>query len=375
MEKEIRVLQFGTGNFGRGGQSTIIYNFGMELAKKNIIFDYFIDKISDPLYEKKINEVGGKVYNLNIYNKNLITQIKKLIYLNKILTKEKYKIVHLNTSNIYSATVLVIFFKIKKIEKIIIHSHNTGVVITKKIKILIHNLLKNIIFSVGDEFLACSELAAEWFYPKKYMDKIKIINNGIDVKKYKFSMETRKNIRKKLNLENKFVIGNIGRFSYQKNHEFLIQIFNEIQKIKENSILLLIGTGELEHKIKEQIENLQLRDKVLFLGITNEVEKYLQAMDIFCFPTRFEGLGIVAIEAQAAALKVIVSDRVPLEVKLTKYLEFFSLENSAKEWAEKVLEYKDGYLRNDTSKEIIAKGYSLQGVARILEKIYLGSTV
>ncbi|WP_300622525.1 hypothetical protein, partial [uncultured Fusobacterium sp.] len=86
MEKEIRVLQFGTGNFGRGGQSTIIYNFGMELAKKNIIFDYFIDKISDPLYEKKINEVGGKVYNLNIYNKNLITQIKKLIYLNKILT-------------------------------------------------------------------------------------------------------------------------------------------------------------------------------------------------------------------------------------------------------------------------------------------------
>lgn len=371
MEKTVRVLQFGTGNFGRGGQSTIVYNFGMELAQKNIIFDYFIDKISDPIYEKRINELGGKVYNLNIKKKNIITQIKKMLYLNKILSKEKYKIVHLNSSNIYSAIILVIFFKIKKIEKIIIHSHSTGIAITKKIKILIQKLLKNIIFLLGDEFLACSKLAAEWFYPQKYLDEIKIVNNGIDIKKYKFSMETRDIIRRELNLEKKFVIGNVGRFSESKNHKFLIEIFTEIEKQEKKVILLLIGEGELKKQVKIQVEELKLQNKVIFIETTNEVEKYLQAMDVFCFPTKFEGLGIVAIEAQAAALKVIASDKVPLEAKLTEYLEFFSLDKSAKEWAKKVLEYKNGYKRKDMSKEIRNKGYSIKDSVEILERIYL----
>ena len=134
---------------------------------------------------------------------------------------------------------------------------------------------------------------------------------------------------------------------------------------------MLIGNGELEKKIKEQVKKLKLEDKVIFLGTTDKVEDYLQIMDIFVFPSRFEGLGLVAIEAQAAALKVIASDRIPLEAKLSDYLEYVPLNKSSKEWAEKILEYKNGYERIDISKLIERKGYSIRNSAKELEKIYL----
>ena len=240
-----------------------------------------------------------------------------------------------------------------------------------KIALLKHNILKKILPLMTDEFLACSKLAGEWLYPEKYLDRVKIINNGIDIEKYKFNLEIRNQLKKEMNLEEKFVLGHIGRFSYSKNHKFLIEIFNEVQKIEKESILLLIGNGELEEKTKDQVKQLNLEEKVIFLGTTDKVESYLQIMDVFVFPSQFEGLGLVAIEAQTAALKVIASDKVPLEAKLSDYLEYFSLNKNSKEWAEEILKYKNSYERKDMTKEIEKVGYSIKSSAKELEKIYL----
>lgn len=368
MKKPIRILQFGTGNFGRGGQSTIILNLGMKMNNEEFIFDYYVNEISDEKYIDIINEKGGKVFISKFSKINFITRIKKFIEINKII--KGYKVIHINTDNSFFPFVVGIIGKINKVEKIVIHSHSikfNG----KILRVIGHRILKFFLPLIGNEFLACSKKAAKWLYPRKILNKIKIINNGIDVEKYKFDLKKRKELREKMNLKNKFVLGNIGRFSYVKNHKFLIEIFNEIQKKEKESILLLIGNGELEHEIRKQVEQLNLKDKVIFLGITDKVEEYLQIMDVFIFPSNFEGLGLVAIEAQAAALKVIASNNIPEEVKLTDYLEFLSLKKSQKIWCEKILQYKNNYERKDTSKIIEKKGYSISNSVKNLKEVYM----
>lgn len=376
MNKPKRILQIGAGNFGRGGLSTIVLNFNLNQNKEKIVFDYILENgISDEKYRKIIEEYNGKIYEIPNNKKGRLNRMKFYLKLAKFLRKSKYEIIHIHLSVVTLRTVIYqILGKFLGNSKIILHSHSTGIDMNKgnRDKVLIkHNILKRIQPLLADEFLACSRLAAEWLYPQKYLDKVKIVNNGIDIKKYQFDSKKRNELRQRINLKNKFVVGNIGRFSYQKNHEFLIKIFNEIQKIEKNSVLLLIGNGELEGKIKEQVKILGLQDKVFFLGVTDRVEDYLQVMDVFCFPTRFEGLSVVSIEAQAAALKVLISDNVSLEAKLTEYLEYFSLDKSPKEWAEKVLEYKKWYERKDVSELIKEKGYSIEYSAKVLEKIYL----
>lgn len=373
MKKPVRVLQFGTGNFGRGGQSTIVLNFGMMVDNKKVIFDYYVDKISDEKYIEIIEKKGGKIFVSKFSKKKLfLIRIKKFFEINKII--KNYEIIHINTDNAFSPFVIGILGKINGVKKIIIHSHSTGTN-RKKGKALLQNILKLFLPLIGNKFLSCSKQAAEWLYPQKYQNKVKIINNGINTEKYKFNLEKRNYLRKGMSLENKFILGHVGRFSYPKNHEFLIEIFNEIQKVEKESVLLLIGNGELEQKIKKQVKKLKLEDKVIFLGTTDKVEDYLQIMDVFVFPSRFEGLGLVAIEAQATALKVIASDRIPLEAKLSDYLEYVPLNKSSKEWAEKILEYKNGYERMDISKLIERKGYSIRNSAKELEKIYLGEKI
>lgn len=371
MNKSKRILQIGTGNFGRGGLSTIVLNFGLNQNSNKIVFDYLIlNRTSDEKYKVQIENKKGKVIELKEKSK-----LKRLYSLIIFFKENKYEIIHIHISQAKIGTLIIQFlFKICGGKKVILHSHSSGIDINKgnrKIALLKHYILKRILPLMTNEFLSCSKAAKEWLYPKKYWSRVKIINNGINIEKYKFDLKKRNQIRKEMNLENKFVLGHIGRFSYSKNHKFLINIFNEVQKIEKESILLLIGNGELEQEIRKQVEQLNLENKIIFLGTTDEVEEYLQIMDVFIFPSKFEGLGLVAIEAQTAALKVIASDKIPKEVKLTEYLEFLSLNESEKKWAEKILRYRDYYKREDMRDKIKKAEYSIKQSAKKLEEIYL----
>ena len=256
------------------------------------------------------------------------------------------------------------------------HSHNDRMSKDKKLY-YIHLGLQKIIrylwkFIVDYRF-ACSNNAAEWMFSKYDIEnsKVKVINNGIDEKKFIYNEKMRLEYRKKLNLKNKFVMVHVGRFTYQKNHEFLIDIFNSVYLKYDKSVLLLIGEGVLEDKIKEKVELLKLQNSVIFYGLSDEIYNILQAADVFVFPSHYEGLPVVGIEVQAAALMSVASDNITNEIKITDYWKSISLDKSSEEWAEIVLNYKDGYARRDTSEEIKKAGFSSLEISKSLEALYL----
>ena len=177
-------------------------------------------------------------------------------------------------------------------------------------------------------------------------------------------------MRNVLGFENKFTVGHIGSFSHPKNHKFLIEIFHQISKRNHNSILLLIGDGELRPKIQRTVFKLGLTENVVFTGVRSDIPELLQAMDILVFPSLFEGLPITLVEAQAAGLKVIASDTITEEIRLTDLVELISLRQSASHWAEKVLQYKGGYNRINVCPEISKAGYDVEGEVNWLEQFY-----
>ena len=174
-----------------------------------------------------------------------------------------------------------------------------------------------------------------------------------------------------MKVDNKFVIGNIGRFSIQKNHEFLLDIFNEVLKKNPNAVLLLIGDGPLENKIKEKTKNLGIEKSVIFYGTTSSTNKLYQAMDCFVLSSLFEGLPIVLVEAQAAGLKTLCSDAITQEAKITGLLDYLPLSGTQEKWAEKILSYNDRYERKDLFKEVKNAGYDIKQSAKRLEEIYV----
>ena len=217
------------------------------------------------------------------------------------------------------------------------------------------------------DFAACSRHAGEWMFGKN--SSFKIIHNAVDLSKYAFNQDVRDNIRNKLGINDKFVIGHIGRFCYQKNQEFLIDIFNEIHK-STDAVLLMIGSGKTESFIKSEIHKLGLDDKAIFIGNTLDVNEYYQAMDFFVLPSRVEGLGMVAVEAQVSGLPVICSTEVPDEVAITNLVTFCPLSEPASEWAKLILSHKV-FERRDTTNEIRNAGYDITKEAKILENYYL----
>ena len=223
------------------------------------------------------------------------------------------------------------------------------------------------------EYFACSKLAAEWKYPKSVINKEKyvIIENAIDKSKFYYSEDIRKKTREELHIEDKFVVGHIGRFSLQKNHSFLIDIFNEISKEREDAVLILAGVGELQEEIKEKVKILGIDKKVMFLNIRKDVNEILNAMDIFVLPSFFEGLPVVGVEAEATGLPVYTSENVTRELPIKEISHFYSLEDSAKDWADNILQSYCGFTRKSTTEKIIKNGYEIATAAKKLENIYL----
>lgn len=199
------------------------------------------------------------------------------------------------------------------VEKIIIHSHNNNIP-KGIIKKTLNFINKKLLINKGNVFLACSEESGKWLYGNNV--NFEIINNAIEMEEFKFDKEKRDKIRRQYNLEDKFVIGHVGRIEKEKNHEFLIDIFKEIKQKNNNARLLLVGEGSLENKIKQKVKDDSLENDVIFIGNSHKVSDYYQAMDVFVFPSLAEGLGIVLIEAQSNGLKCFTTkNKVPKEAE------------------------------------------------------------
>ena len=254
----------------------------------------------------------------------------------------------------------------------IAHSHNAGFQTNSKMKTIVGNIFKKNLLKYTTDYFACSKLAGEWLFNEDIVksDKFKVIHNGVDLKKYSFNDKIRNDIRKKYNIDNNtIVIGHVGRFVEQKNHEFLLNVFKEYNHLNPTSKLLLVGTGPLEVDIKKKVKELNLFDKVIFTGFKSDVNNYMQAMDLFVLPSKFEGLGLVLIESQASGLSCFTSkDVVPKEAHVSKLLTFIKLDNNAKEWADII--YKSNLTRTDVSREIRENGYDINDTTLELQNFY-----
>lgn len=368
MRKPIRVLHYGMSS-NVGGIESFIMNVYRNIDKRKFQFDFLA--FENPIaYDDEIKELGGRIYYLTSRRENFIENHKQLVAFFKEHLEYKNVHVHINTCSYIKPIIMASNYGNRNI---IVHSHNEWKGSNLRTK-LMHNLNKSKVVKRASHLIACSDVAGNYMFKTNNSvsnSNFKIIKNAIDSQQYRYDSKIRKEMRESLALEGKFVIGHVGRFSYQKNHDFILDVFKRIHQQDSNSILLLVGNGELEEKIKDKINKLKLEKSVQMLGIRNNIPQLLQAMDVFLFPSHYEGLPFTLIEAQAAGLPCVISDEISEEVCLTKCIEFKSLNESAKEWAKFILKYKNNNGRIDTLQEIIESGFEINSQIEELEKIYV----
>lgn len=359
-----------------GGITSMVLNLAEELAQTEVVFDYLTFREQEELNEKRALSYGGKklVVPKDRYKNILIRAVYKFVKTIAVLKKEEADIIHINASFPYDIFV-GISAKLAGIPSVVFHSHNSDMNRKNVWEKMFMLVCKFFIPLFSDYNLACSESAAGFMFPKKILrqHQYSVLKNGICTSRFLYSRQIRTQYREKWNLQGKFVVGHVGRFTEQKNHRFLLEIFQEIKKKETESVLLLLGTGPLEEEIREMAEHKGLADSILFLGITDQVAEWMQAMDSFVLPSLYEGLPFAAIEAQACGLPVILSDRITREAKVTEPVEYISLETGAKAWAERILVYKDHPRdRNAAQQYIKQAGFDISDTAVQLLNIYRG---
>ena len=360
MTEPIRVAQMMT-DMNYGGVEMVVMNYYRHIDRTKVQFDFFALEGSAVPQREEIERLGGRVYIVPKYT-HLSAYEKEII---RLFKQNQYKIVHshMNTLSVFS------LWGAKKagIPNRIAHNHSTaGKGETKKN--IIKYALRPFAKIYPTKLCACSRYAGEWLYGKNA--EFQVFNNAIDLSRYSYDPQKAAAVRKELGLEDKLVVGHIGRFCYQKNHDFLIDIFNEIHKQRQEAVLLLIGEGELEQDIRNKVKELGLTDSVRFMGKQKDTSKFYQAMDCFVLPSRYEGLGVVAIEAQACSVPVICSTAVPKDAKITSSVRFIGLDESCSNWADCVLDVIKTQMKRNEREEVRKAGYDIEVEAKKLTDFY-----
>lgn len=365
-EEPIRIAHI-VGKWLGGGVEAVIMNYYRHIDRTKIQFDFLCDEDSTNIPYEEIEKIGGKVLLIPPYQ-DVVKYHKEL---KKVLQDGNYRVVHshINTLSVFSLCAA----KSAGVPVRIAHSHSTTNKKEKK-KNLMKQVLRLFSKTFATDYMCCSELAGRWLFgDKEYNEEnVYLLNNAIDLEKFKYDESLRKKKRKELGIKNStLVIGHIGRFVAQKNHDFLIDIFNEIHKQNADSILLLAGQGPLVDDIKNKVKELRLEDNVKFLGQRKDANELYQAFDVFLLPSLYEGLPVVGVEAQAVGLLCYLSDDMTKETKVLDTTKFMSLNDNANEWASNILRDINKYKRIDTSKEMTAKNFNIKEEAKKLEEYYL----
>ena len=368
MKYPIRILHV-FGSLNRGGAETMVMNLYRNLDRDKIQFDFVMHCTGKCDYNEEIEKLGGRIFSVpRFHGTNYFQYIAA--WNGFFQEHREYRIIHghvRSTASIYLGIA-------KKYGLVTIaHSHSTSS--GKGIRAAAKNILQYPIRYRAEYLFACSRGAGRWLYGKKAVSKpnFRIVNNAIETEKYAFNLAVRSRMRKTLGLEDKFVVGHVGRFHPSKNHAFLLEIFYATLRKDRNAVLLLVGDGELCPQIEEQIGELGLKDHVILTGVRSDVPELLQAMDVFVFPSLYEGLGIVTVEAQAAGLPCFVSEAVPKEAYLTELIRCIPLSAAPEIWAETILECRDGFVRKDASGQVAVAGYDIRETAEKLQNFYLGA--
>ena len=366
MQKPIRILNLFT-IMNRGGAETMVMNYYRNIDRTKVQFDFMVHRKEEGAYDDEIESLGGKIYRMPAIRPWSDASYRKEI--RKFYAEHKeYRIIHSHMSELG-------YYDFSEAERAgipirICHAHNRPYGIDLKTPFRWY--YKRRIMPHITHMFMCGEESGEWLFGKKNKDKFIQLNNAIDAEKYTYNCVKRQEIRETFGIsENQIVVGHVGRFDPQKNHKFIIDIFAEVQKQDKNAVLLLVGDDKsaIGKEIHQKVEQLGLQN-VIFTGVRSDVSDLMQAMDVFLFPSLFEGLSVASVEAQAAGLPVLISDGVPIECKKTNLVRQINLKSGATVWAEAVINAAK-IQRKNTFEEIKNAGFDIKENVLKLQEFYI----
>lgn len=334
-----RILVFGITE-NPGGVESFLMNYYRNIDRTKVQFDFLCNTHKPVAYEEELLKLGGHVYHITARSEDYRKYQKELeeFFQN---TKGRFRAIWVNVSSLANIDYLK-YAKKYGIQRRIIHSHNSRNM-DSFLRGVVHRINRGQVRKYATDFWACSEEAADWFYRGKIRSNAVLVHNAIEVEKYAFSMEKRTAIRQRLQWQNNYVIGNIGRLHFQKNQEFILDIFAILVQKAPAFRLVLVGGGEDEAKLRKKAGEYGISDAVFWAGVQEDIGGWLSAFDLFLFPSLFEGLSVVALEAQANGILSLASEGViPEEVRVNNNFYFMSLSHTAEEWAEQIIEMRKG---------------------------------
>lgn len=370
--KVIRVLHV-IGKMNHGGAEIMIMNYYRNIDRSVVQFDFVETSLEKAAFDDEILSLGGRIYNCPFFNGLNYIEFKK--WWNKFFEEhaEEYHIVH---GHIGSSASIYLSIAKKYGLYAIAHSHDTSISRSNFLYSITFRCLSYRTRYIADYFFGCSKAAIIDRFGEKTAngEKSKVLPVAIDVDRFVYNEKIRLEIRKELGLESAFVIGHVGRFVPVKNHAFLLEVFDQFLKLHKEAKLLLIGDGETRSKIEAKAKYMGIFDACIFLGICNNVNEIIQAMDIMVFPSIYEGLGITLIEAQASGLPCIISQGVPEESMVVKQIcKRVSLEDPVLKWVQEVGNSMN-IEREAHKEEIVSAGYDIKEMAKWLQKFYCKHT-
>lgn len=363
----IRVLNLFT-TLDNGGVESFLLNYYTHMNRNLIQYDFVVPGEKIGFLEERFIKMGCNVFHVPTFHQNPITQIYKIAH---IIKNGQYDIVHCHG---YKSAIGLILGKIEGVNTRIIHSH-----MAYEDEDFSQKVIKVVVTFIINQFatvkLACGIDAARWLFGEKSLQdgQVTVVNNAINIHDFLFDIQARNKIRKSLNIENDFVIGNVARLSYQKNQEFLLEVIGNLSNKIPNIKLIFVGNGEDYNILKGKVRELDIEDKVIFLGIRKDVKDLLSAFDAFVLPSRYEGLPVVLAEAQASGVPSLVSDQVTQEIKVTNQIEYIPL-NVAKWEIELIKLYRKRKenirIRLDEGEKMLGGAYDIEFQVLNLMKIY-----
>ena len=341
-----------------GGAETFLMKILRCLPYPQYGFD-FVVSAAGGCYEAEVLARGGKIHVVPKRTQDVFGAVSGIY---SAVKNNKYEYVLKLGSR--SVAVLDLFVaKCAGAKRVAIRSCNAPTELSTKDKVL-HRILRPLLNVISDVKIAPSMIAAEFTFGKHYArTKTNLLNNGVDLSVYHYDLEGAMAIRREFGLQNKLLVGHVGRFHKQKNHKYLLEVFSEIKKLRQDAVLMLVGIGELENQVRLQSEELGLESSVIFAGRRFDIPQLLSAMDVFVFPSLHEGMPNTVIEAQATGLPCIIADTITTEANITGLVQYLPLTLSAEAWAKAALSVID-LPRKDTSEDFLAQGYDIESVTK-----------
>jgi len=362
----LKVLHF-VSRMDRAGQETFIMNLFRVIDREKIQFNFLCSRRGEGDYDSEIRALGGQIfYTSEITARGPAKQIQKFRVLKKALRQHPCDVYHIHTHHAMDAFRDALAAKSSGIPIVVVHSHNTSALY----HIGAHKVFRYLLALLPIRRFACSEAAGHWMFLR---NNFRVIHNGLNLDDLYFQPESRARVRDEMGWNGQKIIGHVGRFNEQKNHRFLINVFEKIHKMDQTTRLVLVGQGELESEIRSLVQEKGLEDAVNFLGVRSDAQILYQGMDLLLFPSLFEGLSVVLVEAQACDLPCLVSDTNSSETAITNRLTMLSLKEPPEIWAQKALKLLYASKPREDNREVLRKaGYDIRTLAVNLEKIYKG---